>query len=97
MVKTHQTTKKVRVRPLRHQQGGESKAEERARKDAKKPVRLEVGEGLAPKSDHTTIIADAEAEAQSKRGILTIRARGKATPRANDDDFVDDDDVPPLE
>merc|ERR1712166_686364 len=97
MVKMDQVAKKVRSRPFRHVPGGESRAEEKARKDAVKPVRLEVGEGLAARTDHTTIIADAEAAMQSKRGILTVRSKGKAAPRANDEDFVDDDDVPPLE
>lgn len=90
MVKMNQVPKKLKVKPLRHKQGGEAPK-------AKKPVvRLEVGEGVAPQADISTIVSDAEKAAKGV-GLLTIRKKGKATPRANDDDFVDDDEVPPLE
>lgn len=90
MVKSNQLVKKVRMKPLRHK-GSENYVP----KPAKQLERLEVGEGLKSKADHTTIVADAAKAA--KTGLLTVRSKGKAAPRANDDDFVDDDDVPPLE
>jgi hypothetical protein len=61
--------------------------------------RLEVGEGCGGGGsgcsvDVSTIVSDAEAAAK-RGGPMSIGSRG-ATPRENDPDFVDDDEVPPL-
>lgn len=60
---------------------------------------LEVGDNQNNGTPNiATIVSDAEAASKlkAKVGLLTLQKRGTATPRANDDDFVDDDDVPPL-
>ena len=59
--------------------------------------RLEVGEGVSKAVDVGSIVSDAEA-LRKTTGLLTLKhGKGKdVLPRANDENFVDDDDVPPL-
>jgi protein TilB len=92
MQKVNQLITAPKVEKLVHAPGGEEKKKKRG-----EPERLEVGEGVTKGVDVTSIISDA-AKAKASGGLLTIRSnRGKVPVRANDDDFVDDDDVPPLE
>lgn len=57
--------------------------------------RLEVGEGVKKAVDVSNIVYDAEAIRKST-GLLTKQRSMNIVARANDNDFVDDDDVPPL-
>jgi len=57
--------------------------------------RLEVGEGVTKGVDVSNIVNDAEAMRKST-GLLTKQRSINVEARANDADFVDDDDVPPL-
>ncbi len=56
---------------------------------------LEVDESARSRVDVANIVSDAEKDKAAKsRPMDSLRAR--IEPRANDPDFVDDDDVPPL-
>lgn len=59
---------------------------------------LEAGEGgkRSAKKQLASIVADNEAEKLARAGPLDVAARLQASPRANDPDFCDDSDVPPL-
>lgn len=98
MPKVAQLLKPLSTAPKKVERLRPSKTAEAARKRAANGrERLEVGEGVAPKvTDHTTIVADNEAK--RAQHVLTKPGRtASAGPRPNDPDFVDDDDVPPLE
>jgi hypothetical protein len=93
MQKVNQIITAPKAGKLVHVSGGDA-----PKKKKGEPERLEVGEGLGSKGvDVSSIVSDAAKAKASGGGLLTVRNRGTAVARANDADFVDDDDVPPLE
>ena len=65
-------------------------------RQAKQRELLEVDERSRSKVDVANIVRDAQAAA-SKAAMPLGAVRGRVEERANDADFVDDPDVPPLD